>query len=106
MQLMNGFFELFAPLAVHPWIALLIAVALAVLAWRTRRVSSWVVAVVWLLYFLYETSIRLRLICSRECDVRLDLLVIYPVLACISLVGLFPSSVSMWRRWRRGPVGP
>jgi len=100
MRLMNGFFELFAALAVHLWIVLLIAVAFALVAWRARRVSTWVVAVVWLLYFLYETSIRFQLICSRECDVRLDLLVIYPVLACISLVGLIPISVSMWRRWR------
>jgi ABC-type transport system involved in cytochrome c biogenesis permease subunit len=57
-----------------------------------------VAAVAWLAYSAYETGMRLRWLCSGECNIRLDLLAIYPLLLVLSLVALI---ALMRRRPRR-----
>jgi hypothetical protein len=52
-----------------------------------RRVTG-LAGVTWLLYGLYELGMRLRWLCSGECNIRVDLLLIYPALAVVSLLGL------------------
>ena len=42
----------------------------------------------WLLYAVYELGMQRRWLCSGECNIRVDLLLIYPVLAVISLAGI------------------
>ena len=42
-------------------------------------------AVTWLAYSFYEHAMKYRVLCSGECDIRIDLLMIYPALAVISL---------------------
>ncbi len=77
----------------YPLLALAIgAVLLGLGRWGRRRV---VVAVgfVWLLYGVYEFGIRQRWLCSGECNIRVDLLVIYPVLA----IGLVVAAISLLR---------
>jgi hypothetical protein len=51
-----------------------------------RRRSSAVAGIAWLVYAGYETGMRLRWFCSGECNIRVDLLLIYPVLLVISVV--------------------
>jgi hypothetical protein len=60
----------------------------AVLFWVGRRTGRRVAVgagLVWLLYGMYEFGMKQRWLCSGECNIRVDLLVVYPVLA-ISLV--------------------
>jgi hypothetical protein len=49
--------------------------------------------VVWLLYALYETGMQQRWLCSGECNIWIDLLVIYPVL----LIAVVVAGVSVLR---------
>lgn len=68
---------------------------------RHRRVAIGV-GVVWLLYALYEFGMKQRWLCSGECDIRIDLLVIYPVL----LIGLLAAGVSLlWPSASTRPPG-
>ena len=61
-------------------IALLIAVALA-FGWRaSNRRGILVLAVFWVAYALYEYLMFTRILCSGECNIRVDLLLIYPAL--------------------------
>jgi hypothetical protein len=43
---------------------------------------------IWLLYGPYELAMRAHWLCSGECNIRVDLLLIYPALAVVSLLGL------------------
>ena len=42
----------------------------------------------WLAYLPYEYGMTLRLLCSGECNIRVDLLVIYPLLVALSVASL------------------
>ena len=71
-----------------PWLALIPA---ALFGWayrRTRVRAVFVAAGAWLTYFLYEESMRRRILCSGECNIRVDLLLIYPVMLVISIVAI------------------
>jgi hypothetical protein len=85
---MSAFFSLFGELTVYPWVAFVIAGAFAVMGRIRPRVLVRLVAVLWLLYGLYESGMRARLLCSGECDIRIDLLLIYPVLGVLSVIAL------------------
>jgi formate hydrogenlyase subunit 3/multisubunit Na+/H+ antiporter MnhD subunit len=77
----------------YPFLAAVIGVGLLGLGWRTRRRTAVGVGVMWLLYALYETGMQWRWLCSGECNIRIDLLVIYPVL----LIGVLAALVSILR---------
>ena len=68
----------------------------AVLLWLGRRSGRRVAVgagLVWLLYGIYEFGMKQRWLCSGECNIRVDLLVVYPVLA----VSLAAAGVSLLR---------
>jgi hypothetical protein len=56
------------------------------------------IGVVWGLYAAYETGMQQRWLCSGECNIRVDLLLIYPFL-------LLASGAAAWslRRGRQAP---
>lgn len=56
--------------------------------WMSRRPVVLVASVVWLLYGVYETGMRLRWLCSGECNIRVDLVLIYPVLLFLSIAAI------------------
>jgi hypothetical protein len=60
--------------------------------WMRRRVAVGV-GLVWLLYALYEFGMKQRWLCSGECNIRVDLLVLYPVL----FISLVVAGVSLFR---------
>ena len=72
----------------YPLLAGAIGLVLFWLGWRVRRVVVTAAGVLWMLYALYETGMRTRWLCSGECNIRIDLLVIYPVLALTLVVAL------------------
>jgi hypothetical protein len=77
----------------YPFLAAVIGVGLLGIGWRTRHRTAVGVGVVWLLYALYETGMQRRWLCSGECNIRIDLLVIYPAL----LIGVLLAGVSILR---------
>jgi hypothetical protein len=84
----------------YPWLAAIIGAVLAWLGRRSGRRAAVAVGAAWLLYAAYETGMRLRWLCSGECNIRVDLLLIYPAL----LVGLVVAVVSLFRARRAGPA--
>jgi formate hydrogenlyase subunit 3/multisubunit Na+/H+ antiporter MnhD subunit len=77
----------------YPLIAAIIGVFLLALGRLTRRRTAVVVGWLWLLYAAYETGMHQRWFCRGECNIRIDLLAIYPGLLIGSLVAL----VSLFR---------
>jgi hypothetical protein len=81
----------------YPWLAALIGVPLLALGrWRGRPVAV-AAGLVWLLYAVYETGMMQRWWCSGECNIRIDLLLVYPMLLVVTLIGV----VSLLRTGRR-----
>ena len=78
----------------HPLWAGVIGLLLLVLGRWTGHRTPAAVGIVWLLYALYETGMQQRWLCSGECNIRIDLLVIYPAL----LIGLLVAGLSLLRR--------
>lgn len=91
--------ELFQTMAIliqYPWLAAVVGAALLVTARRSHRKTPVLVGISWLLYALYETGMKQRWLCTGECNIRVDLLLIYPVL----LAGLVAAAVSLYRSRR------
>jgi hypothetical protein len=72
-------------LIIWPFLALLPAAVFAVLYLRCRRPAVLVAALFWFAYFPYELGMKFRVLCSGECNIRVDLLLLYPALALTSL---------------------
>jgi len=60
-----------------------------VLYWISRRRVILVAAGSWFCYLPYEWGMKLRILCSGECNIRVDLVLIYPVLLLVSLAAIF-----------------
>jgi hypothetical protein len=73
---------------VAPWLALIPAVLFGLVYRRTRVQAALVAAGAWLTYFFYEEAMRRRILCSGECNIRVDLLLLYPILLVISVVAV------------------
>jgi hypothetical protein len=75
----------------YPWLALLPGALLLALYARARRPSALLVGLAWLGYCGYEYAMKLRLLCTGECNIRVDLLLIYPALLVASAIALVRS---------------
>ena len=84
----------------YPLLALAIGAVLLALGRLARRRVGVGAGIAWLLYGLYEFGMRQRWLCSGECNIRIDLLVIYPLLA----VALVAAEISLLRARRE--TGP
>lgn len=71
-----------------PLTALAIAVAFLALHARSRRRFVLVTAILWGGYAIYEELMRRRILCTGECNIRVDLVLLYPVLALLSIAAL------------------
>ena len=81
-------FQTFAPFIQWPLGAFIPAGAFAAaFAWN-RRALALVAAIAWALYATLETLNKARITCSGECNIRIDLLVIYPALWIVSIAGI------------------
>lgn len=68
-----------------PWLALGPAVLfLAAYEVTKRRLVFWT-GVIWILYALYEYGMQRRWLCTGECNIRVDLLLLYPLLVVLSV---------------------
>lgn len=71
-----------------PFLALVPAVTFGVLYARCRRPAALVATLAWLAYFPYEQAMKLRILCSGECNIRVDLLLFYPALLLVSVLAV------------------
>lgn len=97
-MIIMGPFALLTAFQSQPWLALLPAVVFASLGMASRLLLPMLAAALWLLYAGYETAMWARILCSGECNIRIDLLLIWPVL-------LIPSALALgafaWWAYRR-----
>lgn len=63
-----------------PIVALIPAILFGLIFFKIRGKLIGVTAILWLLYSIYETLMFLRITCSGDCNIRVDLLLIYPLL--------------------------
>ena len=86
--------ELFIP---RPWLALVPALVFAGLYLVSSRRLAGVTAGAWLLYAALEFGNYMRWTCSGECNIRVDLLLIYPALALLSIAAIAAAGATMMR---------
>jgi hypothetical protein len=68
----------------YPWLAAVIGAVFVTLGWKARRWGVVTTGVVWVLYAAYETGMQQRWLCTGECNIRVDLVLIYPILLLAS----------------------
>ena len=92
-----------AVLTSQPWLALipssLFLVCAAAIKSTIPRTVVFTVAALWFLYCLYEYTMKYRILCSGECNIRIDLMVVYPFLLVASLVGLSAVVITVYKRF-------
>jgi len=71
-----------------PLLALLLGLLLLGVYRVFPRRAALVAGLAWLVYAIYELGMQKRWLCSGECNIRVDLFLIYPVLAVISIAGI------------------
>lgn len=72
----------------RPFLALIPAALFGLLYFRSRRLVVLIATLAWLAYFPYEQAMKLRILCTGECNIRVDLLLFYPILALLSVVAV------------------
>jgi hypothetical protein len=68
----------------RPWLALIPGLIFALLYVASRRRIVGACAAAWVLYGAMEFGNYMHWTCSGECNIRIDLLLIYPVLVLLS----------------------
>jgi len=82
----------------YPAAAAVIGGLFLVLARRTPRRVGKAMGVAWLVYASYETGMQQRWLCSGECNIRIDLFLIAPLL----LLGSLATAARALRAHRTG----
>ncbi len=83
---------------VQPALALVPGAVFLLLHRVVRRRVVLVAGCSWLVYAVYEYAMKLRWLCSGECNIRIDLLVIYPGLLLLSAVAVVAGLLALGRR--------
>ncbi len=72
----------------YPWLALVNAGCFVGLwSWRRTKTSA-IAAIAWAAYGGYEYLMLTRVLCTGECNIRVDLLRIYPLLLTASIIAI------------------
>jgi len=88
MGLLSWLGDLFIP---HPIFAIIPGVILLLTSIILKNRFVGLIAAIWAVYGLYEWLMKERIICSGECNIRVDLLGIYPSLLVVSAAGIVVS---------------
>lgn len=81
--------SLFSFVSFYSIVALLCGLLFVGLYLKYRQRWSAMAAGLWLVYTIYEGLMQGRVLCSGECNIRIDLLLIFPVLFFVSMIALF-----------------
>jgi hypothetical protein len=84
----------------YPWTAFVLAAGFAGLWIWQRALSAAVAGILLVLYGIYEYLMYLRVLCSGECNIRVDLLLIYPILLIATITGAVQTARRAARRAR------
>ena len=95
MSVLSIFGAVFIP---QPWLALVPGAFFLGLYRLSRRKLAAAAAVAWLLYAPYEYAMHRRWLCTGECNIRVDLLLFYPLLIVLSLAAGVVTARSLVRR--------
>ena len=79
-----------------PLAALIPAAVLGVGYALNRRRLALAMAIAWAAYAVYESLMKARILCSGECNIRVDLLLLAPILWLLTIVAV----VQLFRRKR------
>jgi hypothetical protein len=74
---------------VYPWLAAVVGLAFIALGKGFNRRWALGAGIAWLTYAAYETAMQQRWLCTGECNIRVDLILIYPFLLLISAAAAF-----------------
>lgn len=77
--------QIIAIFVAYPLAALLVAAAFVALYAARRVTAAALAAAAWAIYAGYEYLMHIRVLCSGECNIRVDLLLIYPLLLWVSV---------------------
>jgi len=55
---------------------------------KLKRWPILLAAIFWSVYTVYEYLMHVRVLCSGECNIRVDLLVIYPLILAVSFIAI------------------
>jgi hypothetical protein len=87
-------------LIAYPVLALVPSVVFLLLFMACRRFIVLAAAGAWALYTAYEFAMKARWLCTGECNIRVDLLAIYPLLLVLSSVAALAAFRGLRRRGR------
>lgn len=90
-------FAIFSLFIAQPWLALVPAAALLGIWHWSRSGVALVAAILWAIYALLEFSNWMQWTCSEDCNIRVDLLLIVPLLWAATIAGILHS---LWRNSR------
>lgn len=85
---------------IAPWLALIPAGLFALLYGISGRWLAAGTAALWLAYTVYEYSMHQRWLCTGDCNIRVDLLLLYPVLLVTSIAAAIVGGLALARRQR------
>lgn len=71
-----------------PILALVPSTVFTVMYLHCRRLPILLAALAWMVYFAYEQAMKMRVLCSGECNIRVDLLLFYPLLLLVSILAV------------------
>jgi hypothetical protein len=94
---MGELYRLMAVLMDQPWLAAVPGAVLLGLWSASRRRVVLAAALAWLAYLPYEYGMQRRILCSGECNIRVDLLLLYPVLLGLSILGVVSAVLALRR---------
>ena len=95
---MEALFRTMAVFIVYPLLSLVPAGIFLGLFVASRKFLALAAAAAWLVYLPYEYAMKLRILCTGECNIRVDLLLVYPLLFAISGAGVIAFA---WARVKR-----
>ena len=94
---MDVLYRNMAVLIEHPLLAAVPGAVFVALFAVSRKLLVLTAAAAWLAYLPYEYAMKLRLLYTGDCNIRLDLMVLYPVLLIVSVVGVAVSARALVR---------
>jgi len=86
------------PFVAWPWLALVPAALLLWLYRASRRGAAALGATSWAFYAVYEYAMHRRWLCSGECNIRVDLLLVYPLLVAVSVWAIVAAAGAIRRK--------
>ena len=75
-------------LIIFPFGATIVGTLYIRMFFKLRTKLSMLTGILWILYSIYEYLMYIRVLCTGECNIRVDLLLIYPLLIALSLISI------------------